>query len=136
LSVNRLERLASIVARLTLAEARHARTMIDASIVGNSLGVRRRRRGRRPRGHRAWRLRAEIPETALYKAFATLTTREDEQDTSNAIREELMRLEAEVGRLAQAIPARGELPAFVEAMSVGNISTLRRRLPREWLSAL
>jgi hypothetical protein len=32
-----------------------------------------------------------------------------------------MRLEAEVGRLAQAIPARGGLPAFVEAMSVGNI---------------
>jgi site-specific DNA recombinase len=61
-------------------------------------------------------LRVEILETSLYKAVATLQAPTDFEDQSGAVREELVRIDAEVTRLAQAVAAGGEIPALIAAM--------------------
>ncbi len=61
-------------------------------------------------------LRVEILEMALFKALSALETPTDGEDRSIALHEEMTRLEAEVGRLAQAIAAGGDIPALLTAM--------------------
>jgi site-specific DNA recombinase len=58
-------------------------------------------------------LRVEVLETGLYKALTALTTLEAPETAGPALRAELARLEAEVGRLAAAIAAGGPLESLV-----------------------
>jgi site-specific DNA recombinase len=61
-------------------------------------------------------LRVEVLETSLYKAVAALQAPTDFEDQSGALREELVQIDAEVARLAQAVAAGGEIPALIAAM--------------------
>lgn len=58
-------------------------------------------------------LRVEVLETGLWKAMEMLRPRADATGQERELREELVRLEAEVGRLAVAIAAGGDLPAIL-----------------------
>lgn len=58
-------------------------------------------------------LRVEVLETGLWKAMEILRPRGDATGQERALREELVRLEAEVTRLAAAIATGGDLPALL-----------------------
>jgi len=60
-------------------------------------------------------LRADVLETALAKALATLESL-DEDTAALALSDEAARLEAEVARLADAIARGGDLPALVAGL--------------------
>jgi site-specific DNA recombinase len=58
-------------------------------------------------------LRVEVVETAMLKALAEVGAQDGQDVAGDALRDELTRLDAEVGRLANAIARGGDLPSLV-----------------------
>jgi hypothetical protein len=58
-------------------------------------------------------LNIAVLETSLQKALATLEAPPDHETQAHGLREELARIEGEVGRLAAAIAAGGDLPSVL-----------------------
>jgi site-specific DNA recombinase len=63
-------------------------------------------------------LNVAVLETSLYKAIAALQDGDGADVRLTAMRDELARIDAEVGRLAQAIAQGGNLPALVALLQV------------------
>jgi DNA invertase Pin-like site-specific DNA recombinase len=58
-------------------------------------------------------LRVDVVETAMLKAMAEVQAQDGQDGAGDALRGELARLDAEVGRLADAIARGGDLPSLV-----------------------